>query len=329
MAGKLPRFVAECVVVFLNAYLYARYFKLVRLFVQRVGYWPNFANPGTHNEKVNWRKLFDRNPEFARYQDKLLARDIVESRCPEISLPNILWVGADPNAIPFDDIDRPVVIKTNHGCGYNYFVRDPHNVDRLDAVLFFNRCINERWGQDMYEWAYEAIEPKIYIEEMLVSDDGDLERRYKASVFSGIMRMSQIAVPDGEDERRSYFNEDGEIIDAKPVAHPKPSQIARLPIHDTIDHYATLLCRDFDALRADFFVHDGKAYFNEFTIYPGSGITRFSPREFDFERGKYWDITTSHYFEPGHSSLRRFYLEALRTLQPPKPELPVGSWQRG
>ena len=47
-----------------NLALYVRHAFNTRRFRKRVGHWPNYVEPRTFNEKIQWRKLFDRNPRL-------------------------------------------------------------------------------------------------------------------------------------------------------------------------------------------------------------------------------------------------------------------------
>ncbi len=313
-ASDMQRFLATIFMAALNAYLYMRHPGLVRLVAKSLGYWPNLANPGTYNEKVNWRKIFDRNPLFVERQDKLAARKFVASTCPELNLPEILWIGTSPHDIPFDRIDRPVVIKANHGCDYNFFVRDPANIDRLEIQLFFTRILSERWGAHRFEWSYEGIQPCIYMEELLQTDDAVSESDYKIHVFDGFVAYSHIVNRRPGGTRKIFFNSDGELLPVSVHHWENTLEMEKTPLHEAADRYAARLCEGFDALRADFYIHKGKIYFGEFTIYPNSGLTPYYPQEFDTQHGSCWDIRKSYYFASRPSSFRRCYRRCLNVL---------------
>src|SRR4051794_5575231 len=42
--------------------------------------WPHLKNPQTFNEKVTWRKLYDRDPRMPDLVDKIKAKEIVARR---------------------------------------------------------------------------------------------------------------------------------------------------------------------------------------------------------------------------------------------------------
>src|SRR5690625_1319266 len=81
------------------------------LFRLKTGYKLNLENPVTYNEKLQWIKLFDRDPLMTKCCDKFTVREYVKSQgCGEI-LNDLIWEGFDPDKIPFDDLPNQFVIK--------------------------------------------------------------------------------------------------------------------------------------------------------------------------------------------------------------------------
>lgn len=306
-----------------DAVVYATHPRLIGLFRRRVGWYPNVAEPKSINEKVTWRKVFDRNPLLPVLQDKLAARDYVAAHCPELALPEILWRGHDPFAIPFDRICEPVVIKANHGCGFNQFIRDPEAVDRLAISVFFAQVLSQKWGGIRAgEWAYDAIEPTLYVERMLLKDDGSLVDDCKINVFRGKAHMYSLTQGRFGHRETVYFDSANRRIDASLDNYGVAFAPTPGPLHDLAKTYAERLCPELDAIRVDCYIHGGQVWFGEFTIYPGSGFQVFNPRSFGIERGRPWDILTSHYFaQPG--LFRRLYRYCLKTRASADAEAPM------
>jgi len=78
---------------------------------------PCLKNPKAFNKKIAWRKLYQRNPLFSFLADTI-AKLIGEQHIIET-----LWVGNNPEDIPFDILEPPYVIKVNHSSGSNIFIR--------------------------------------------------------------------------------------------------------------------------------------------------------------------------------------------------------------
>ena len=60
---------------------------------------PDTALPKTYSERMLWRKLFDRNPLFVTFADKLATKAWIAARCPDLAVPQTLWTGRVPEEI--------------------------------------------------------------------------------------------------------------------------------------------------------------------------------------------------------------------------------------
>lgn len=112
-------------------------------FRYEMGEWPNLSNPKTFNEKLNWLKLHNRNPEYTRMVDKLLVKEYVCSRLnPQIIIPTIA-VWDTPEQIEWDKLPDRFVLKTTHGGGGNSVIicKDKSSLD-IQAAL---RKLKKPW----------------------------------------------------------------------------------------------------------------------------------------------------------------------------------------
>ena len=114
----------------LNAALYVRHFRNTSKYYRTYGRLPNYVAPVLFSEKIQWRKLFDRNPLFPMFCDKLAARDYVRDKAPSLRLPEIFWTGSDPAAIPKKQLPDRYVVKPNHRSNCNFFVRSQAGCQR-------------------------------------------------------------------------------------------------------------------------------------------------------------------------------------------------------
>ena len=105
----------------LNLILYFKFFRTVMRFRKKVGYFPNIATPVLYNEKMLWRKIFDHNPLFEVFCDKLATKDYIQGICPDLKVPATLWVEADPESAFRHPLQADMVVKANHGCNFNFF----------------------------------------------------------------------------------------------------------------------------------------------------------------------------------------------------------------
>lgn len=49
-------------------------------FWNNMGYWMDFNNPRTYNEKLQWLKVNDKHPEYTKMVDKVAAKEYVAAR---------------------------------------------------------------------------------------------------------------------------------------------------------------------------------------------------------------------------------------------------------
>jgi len=271
------------------------------------GYEPDLEHPKGFNEKVVFKKLFDRNPLLPITADKYRVRDFIRSRIgwqAEKHLIPLLWVGENPEEIPFWAFDKNYIAKPNNGAG-RWVIKERHGgilsnptdkytVDRRG--IFYDIPNNEiiryckDWfktvhGAEWHEWAYGPIKPLIVVEELLYNK-GDIPHSYKFSMFGGKCRM--IYVLNRDDIEITHYSPEWEMLEVKRKGHPKGPEQPRPKHLDQMIKYAEKLSIGFDFVRVDFFLVGDHFYFGEMTHYPGSGHGVWEPAEYDFELGKWW-----------------------------------------
>ncbi|WP_446788318.1 ATP-grasp fold amidoligase family protein [Macellibacteroides fermentans] len=105
-------------------------------------FWPNFVKPRRFSEKLWSRQLHERSPKLTMISDKLLVRDYAASKVGVNYLVPLLWLGGNPEKIPFDELPNKFVIKTNHGCGYNIIVFDNSKISLAIVYESLTRIIS-------------------------------------------------------------------------------------------------------------------------------------------------------------------------------------------
>ena len=88
------------------------------VFIIKLKYIPNFNEPKSLNEKLNYIKL---NKTLYRLRcmvaDRLKVRDYVLNKSKKCNLIKNLWVGVDFTKEIWDDLPKRFVIKAGHGSG--------------------------------------------------------------------------------------------------------------------------------------------------------------------------------------------------------------------
>ena len=90
---------------------------LCLMYRARLGKRLHLENPMTYNEKLQWLKLYDRNPAYSILVDKYLVRNYVSDMIGEDYLVPLLGVWDNPEEINFNDLPNQFVLKCNHDSG--------------------------------------------------------------------------------------------------------------------------------------------------------------------------------------------------------------------
>jgi hypothetical protein len=101
-----------------------------KVYKERFGKELNLDNPQSFNEKANWRKIYDRNPNYTMMVDKYRLKGIVDSKCGPGHVIPLLGVWDNPKSINIQDLPERFVLKANHAGGV-IVCRDKNSFDGL------------------------------------------------------------------------------------------------------------------------------------------------------------------------------------------------------
>ena len=265
---------------------------LVRLeFMYNLGRFPDLKNPKTLNEKIQWIKLYDRNPLMTLCTDKYEVRKIVERKVGAHVLNELYGVFESPDEIDFDSLPGSFVLKATHGSGWNIIVKDKSVLGREKAKEEMKKWVRSSFYAKKREWAYKDIQPRIICEKYMENKDGSLND-YKFYCFNGTPHFIQVDVDRYTGHSRAYYSTDWQKLDFFMVKNTKRKKIRRYgkelkrpeSLTEMVEIVRTL-SSDFRFARVDMYEVDGKAVFGEVTFYPSNGGGRFSPEHLDEEFG--------------------------------------------
>src|SRR5208337_492895 len=135
---------------------------------------PNLRNPRTLNEKIACRKLYQHNPLFPVFSDKIAVKGEIAKLIGEQYIIGTLWAGDAPEDIPFDELEPPYVIKVNHSCGGNVFIRTAQEIKREEIVASMREQLAFSHEHRFREWGYSGIPHKVMVERMIEMPGGDV-----------------------------------------------------------------------------------------------------------------------------------------------------------
>jgi TupA-like ATPgrasp len=248
--------------------------------------------PRRFTEKMQWRKLFDLDPIYTVFCDKVATRDYVAQRVGPNAVMPILWLGNDPLALPLETLPPPYIIKCSHGSGFNVTVRSNDVMDYAAIRARFERWLAIDYGDLAKEPGYCAVPRRLLIEPFL-TNNGGFPVQYKFFMFNGIacLVMHRANYGDQTHERnQAYYDMQWQLLPIRTLDMPRASPVPCPREFDTMRMMGERLADNCDHLRVDFLVSDGRVYVGELTSYHRSGFFRFELDEHDFMLGQWWEL---------------------------------------
>jgi len=267
------------------------------MYFRHFGKLANLKHPRTYNEKINWRKLYQRDPRFCIYSDKYLVKEEVAKIIGWKYIIPTLWVGTDPEAIPFEDIEPPYVIKVNHSTGDNIFVRRRDDINKSEFVASLKRQMAYNHGRAFREWGYLYIQRRILIER-LVGAPEITPNDYKLYTYGGRVHFILVVRDRFGSHRQNYYDRGWNLLPISCVHPGIGHDLPRPPDLDLMIELAERIARPFDHVRVDLYQTPQGIFFGETTFYDGAGYEKISPPEWDLKFGEPWIIPNRHLTSP-------------------------------
>ena len=234
-------------------------YKLEKIkFYKKLGYRLNLKDPKTFNEKIFWKKRYDRNPLLPITADKYRVRSYIrqvlgKEKAKEILI-TLLFVTDKPVEIPFANLPPSFIVKPNHGSGLYIIIKNgKYNKDNIIKIC--QRWLRTPYGIDKMEWAYQNIKRKIVIERLLQETDGSIPKDFKFHIFHGKCKL--IAVICDRMSNNSYgkfFDETWNELMLSNTNNNKSIVIKKPKNYEMMLDYAEKLAEPFDYVRADFII---------------------------------------------------------------------------
>jgi hypothetical protein len=255
------------------------------------GKFPNLKTPQTFTDKMQVRKLYDRNPLFPRFVDKADAKALIAQRVGDRYAIPTQWVGTDLLAVDWSKIVLPAVVKPTHASGVGRFLYSQADIDRLIKENPSAEWLAIRHASYNREWAYSQLEPRIIIETMLLAE-GRVPWDYRLFTFGGKVSHIEIDIrKDGQGYSCNYTTDWKKL----PFYDPDylgfyPGEVERPARLDEMIHIAETIAHDIDFVRVDLYASRDWVYVGELTFYPGGGFEAFEPEEYDLVLGQKWTL---------------------------------------
>lgn len=245
-----------------------------------MGKWINWNSPQLYQEKLQWLKIFDRNPLYTKMVDKITVKEYVANIIGKDYIIPTLGVWDKFDDIKFDLLPEQFVLKTNNGGGNTGVVvcTDKKNLDYKKTKLILESAMKNSIYRKFREWPYKNIKPRIFAE-VYMTDDSEFNSGglsdYKFTCFNGEVDNVMVCVDRQLNDPKFYFfNREWQLLPLN-VRGKNTESTFKLPKPECMNEMfelASQLSRNIPFLRVDLYCINGKPYFGETTFFPASGF---------------------------------------------------------
>ncbi len=229
-------------------------------------------NPVEFNDKLQWLKLYWRDPLMTLCADKYAVREYVREKCGAALLNELYGVYESPDEIAWDGLPDRFVLKCTHGCGYNIICLDKGALDKAAAIKKLRGWMRKKYGKYQGETHYNGIRPKIICERYLGSETGELPADFKIYCFNGRPELILTVADRSTAVRYAMYDPDWRGVDVFNEDVLPNDRTQRPDCFEALLEHAAALSEPFPFVRADFYVDDGKPLFGELTFTPAAGM---------------------------------------------------------
>lgn len=249
----------------------------------------NLENPKTFDEKLWWLKFHYKNPLMTQCVDKYRVREYVES-CGLGYILNELYGAYDSSSeINIEELPNEFFIKTNHGCGCNFWCHDKAKFPIKAVFKKLDKNLKENYYMQSREWPYKDVKPKIIVEKVLKPSGKNAPLLdYRFLCFGGKVQYLFVDIDTCDDDgghkisaKRNVYDRNFRYLNVRVGRENFPRKYVKKPEnYEEMIECAEKLAEPFPFVRVDLYNIDGKIVFGELTFYHAGCASIFEPWSF-------------------------------------------------
>ncbi len=244
-----------------------------------LGYKLDLDNPKTYNEKLQRKKLYDKNPIYTICSDKFKVRDYVKNKIWEKYLIPLLFHTKNPQNINFNNLKGPFIIKTNHGSGQNIIVKNVNTLNKNKIIKTLTKWLKINFYEIGKERQYKNIKPRIIIEKLLIDKNWNIAKDYKFHCSQGKIWIIKIDIDKYNNHKKIYLNSEWKPLN---TINKSPIEIDYKPKNSKLmEKIVNKLSKDFDYVRVDLYSTKWNIFFGELTFTPWSWFDKIIDKNMD------------------------------------------------
>ena len=245
------------------------------LWKMTMGYKLDWKNPKTFNEKLQWLKLYDRNPLYTTLVDKYRVKQWVADTIGEQYVIPTLAVYNTVDEIDLAKLPDQFVLKCNHDSGSVVICRDKSKFDLEAAKKKLEKGLKCNFYWEAREWPYKNVKRCVFAEKYIqdFEDDGLVD--YKFYCFDGMVDCVMACLDRHIKHPRFYFFDREWNLKRWNVWGEEAPDNFSLPMPKGLDkmfELASVLSKGIPFVRVDLYNIAGYILFGEMTFYPNGGF---------------------------------------------------------
>jgi|SRR5690625_3159288 len=286
---KNPKLIYKHILFACSSWLPDKFY-LQQLFPIYTGYKLDLDNPQTYNEKLQWLKLYYRNPLYPKFVDKYEFKEYAQEIIGEQFIIPTYGIWDKFEDIDFDKLPNQFVLKTTHDQGGVVVCKDKRQLDFKKAEEKINKHLSRKnLFYRMREWPYKFVKPRIIAEELLNVEDEFGLKDYKFYCFNGEPKVLYVSY--GRQGNETYFDFYDIKFNKLNIRRPgftQPKGLMEKPEnYEQMVELAKKLSAKEPHVRIDFYNINGEIKLGEYTLFQGGGMMPFYPEKWDYELGSY------------------------------------------
>lgn len=240
----------------------------------------NLKQPRTLNEKLQWLKLYNRDPRYVMMVDKYAVRNYIRKVLGKEYLIPCLGMWKRAEDIDWEALPNQFVLKCNHDSHSIVICKDKTKLDKKATMAKLNAHLKRNMYYVAREWPYKNVKPCIIAEKYMVDKDnteGSELTDYKFYCFGDKVDSVMVCIDrsagcpkfyffDGDWNLKRYNKRGKDAPEGFTI--PKPENM------DKMFEVAKVLAQDVLApyLRVDLYNCNSQVYFGELTFFPDGGF---------------------------------------------------------
>ncbi len=271
----------------------------------------NLKDPQTFNEKLQWLKLYNRNPDYPQMVDKCTAKEYVAGIIGREYIIPTLGVWQHFDEIDFTHLPEQFVLKCTHDSASTIVCKHKSGFDLTEAKSTIESHLKKSIYSFGREWPYKHLKPQIIAEKYLQNDssaDDDYQETeikkneltdYKFYCFNGYVDCVMICFDrESKDTKFYFFDQNWELkrINKRGIEAPDGFTLPRPTCLNEMFSIAAQLSKGIPFVRVDLYQSDKQVYFGEMTFFPQSGFDPNYLPDTDLYFGNLIDLSLAYSF---------------------------------